>query len=471
MHWPFLYLLVKILYQVIKWYLFVSHWFFSVCVTLLFILSIFWVYSCHIHAYFIAFSLIFPVSWAFSGHLHALFVACSLNIPLHWVFPSHLHALFIALPFFITVHRVFPSQLQALSVALSLIIPIQCVFPSYLHPLFVALSLIIPVQCVFPSHLLAFFIPFFLNIPVRCVFFLFLLHSRSVSLYVRSFLAICSFTLLLCCSYSLNSASDLARLFHSVLYCCLISLTDLSLHISLAAPCTLRLSLYFFLALSAKSFCDCKYLSTIACASEGTFGESTAAQFLLDDSPPFTFDKHDVPSRLLFDICTSVLFGMFDFSTHFFVLLTSLSFVALSSLLRTLSSLCRCLTLFFLTFGMTCQLIDFMYSCLLINDSFVRNFNRFRSGLNFINSLKKVGHAGLSHGCHVICEAARWLAASPRLIIFFYQNIAIRHNSCSYGFKFRSYVEINCSDFFFLTNITQFFSSVDEGPVLWTPML
>ena len=58
----------------------------------------------------------------------------------------------------------------------------------------------------------------------------------------------------------------------------------------------LWLSVYFFLALSAKSFCDCKYLSTIACASEDTFGESTAAKFLLDNSP--LFHMYGVPSRL-----------------------------------------------------------------------------------------------------------------------------------------------------------------------------
>ena len=55
-------------------------------------------------------------------------------------------------------------------------------------------------------------------------------------------------------------------------------------------------SVFFFLAKSAKSFCDCKYLSTIAFASEDTFGESTAAKFLLDNSP--LFDMYGVPSRL-----------------------------------------------------------------------------------------------------------------------------------------------------------------------------
>ena len=194
-------------------------------------------------------------------------------------------------------------------------------------------------RSLYAAYFLAIFIPF-------------LLHSLSVSLYIGFFLAICIFTLLRC-SCSLNSGSDLERLFHSALYCCLISLhfTDLSLHLSLAdSTCTLWQFVYFFLALSAKSFCDCKYLLTIACASEDTFGKSTAAKFLLDNSP--LLDIYGVPSRLLFTTCTSTL-GMLDFSTH--VLLTAFLFVALSSLLRTLSSLCRCLSLFFLTYGMVYQ--------------------------------------------------------------------------------------------------------------------
>ena len=175
-------------------------------------------------------------------------------------------------------------------------------------------------------------------------------------MYIRFFLAICIFTLLRC-SYSLNSGSDLARLFHSALYCCLISLhfTDLSLHLSLAdSSCTLWQFVYFSwpcqLNLSPGSFCHCKYLLTIACASEDTLGKSTAAKFLLDNSP--LLDIYGVPSRLWFATCTSTL-GMLDFSTH--VLLTAFLFVALSSLLRTLSSLCPCLSLFFLTYGMVCQ--------------------------------------------------------------------------------------------------------------------
>ena len=64
-----------------------------------------------------------------------------------------------------------------------------------------------------------------------------------------------------------------------------------------SVPCTLTICLNILvLALSAKSFCDCKYLSTIARASEDTFAESTAAKFLLDNSP--LFDMYGVPSRL-----------------------------------------------------------------------------------------------------------------------------------------------------------------------------
>ena len=163
--------------------------------------------------------------------------------------------------------------------------------------LFVAFSLnipIIPMQWVFPSHLHAH--PWYFG---------------SLSLCAVSFLAICIFTLLCCCSYSLNHGRDLVRLSYSVLYCCFLSfsLIDLSLHIPLAAFCMLWLSAWFFLALSAKSFCDCKYLSTTDCASEDTFVESTTAHSLLDNSPLFD-DMHDAHHKyysiyvcLLYSIC------------------------------------------------------------------------------------------------------------------------------------------------------------------------
>ena len=89
----------------------------------------------------------------------------------------------------------------------------------------------------------------------------FLLHSSSPSLYFVFFLPISMYFLLRClslslytdfslhcCSYFLYSEFDLAHFFHSVLYCC-----------------------FLFLDLSAQTLCDCKYLSTIACASSGTF--------------------------------------------------------------------------------------------------------------------------------------------------------------------------------------------------------
>ena len=73
---------------------------------------------------------------------------------------------------------------------------------------------------------------------------------------------------------------------------CIVALFPCRPFITLITSCLL----YFVLAMSAKSFYDYKFLSTIARASECTFGESTAAQFLLDDSP--LFDMQGVPSRL-----------------------------------------------------------------------------------------------------------------------------------------------------------------------------
>ena len=234
---------------------------------------------------------------------------------------------------------------------------------------------------------------------------LFLLHIRSLSLCAASFPAIRMYTLFCCCSYSLNSGRDLARFFHSVLYCCLLSfsLTYLSLHISLAALCTLLLSEWFFLALSAKSFCDCKYLSTIACASEGTFVESTTAHSLFDNSPLFD-DMHDAPPRLLFDVWTSVLFDT-HVSTHLFDFLTSFSSVALASRLRTLSSFCRCVWLFFLTFGMT-SIFRFHFYLSAYKWSYYQEFEETSKQWILEDSLKKVGHIGLSRDGHVTCCTA-----------------------------------------------------------------
>ena len=106
---------------------------------------------------------------------------------------------------------------------------------------------------------------------------------------------------------------------------------------------------------------------------EGIFVESTTAHSPLNNSPLFE-DMHDARSRLLFDICTSVLFDMLDL----FDLLTSSLPVALASRLRTLSSFCCCVWFFFLTFGMTCQYIDLFSTCQLIYDPIIMNFNRFQ---------------------------------------------------------------------------------------------
>ena len=97
--------------------------------------------------------------------------------------------------------------------------------------------------------------------------------------------------------------------------------------------------------------------------------------------------------------------------------LFSFLFVALSSLLRTSSSLCRCLSLFSLNFGMACQKIDLMYICQFINDRFIRNFNKFQSD----ETLKTRWGQSDSLDCHMGVtwfDAARWLAASRRFIIF-----------------------------------------------------
>ena len=226
------------------------------------------------------------------------------------------------------------------------------------------------------SFLVIFFFFFFLKIPVRCIF---PGHFHSLFCYI-----------LVQYPCTLDFPSHLH--FHSVAllfifpefwkwsgapfpFCIVLlphSYTDLSLHLSLAdSSCTLWQFVYFFLALSAKSFCDCKYLSTIACASEDTFGESMAAKFLLDNSP--LFDIYGVPSRLLFATCTSTL-DMLDFSTH--VLLTAFL-------------LCR-------------PIISFT---------------------NFIKSLSLQTRWGKSDtlDCHMGVtwfDAARWLAVSRRLIIF-----------------------------------------------------
>ena len=245
------------------------------------------------------------------------------------------------------------------------------------------------------SRSLSLYAGFFLII---CM--LFLLHSRSLSLYPASSLAIFILALVCCLSYSLNSGCDLARLFHSTVYCCLflcLNWTELLSNISLSAFWTLSsvsTLLFLDLCLRAKSFCDCKYLSTIAWA-EGTFSiaELPTVLFLHNNSP--LFDVDDLPSPLSF----FAVFEFTGFTSDVFVpiLTTSLASVcaALSSLLRTLSCLWRCLSLFLFTFGMLCQWIDqycthlaICPSYLLVHDRFVEIFSFL---LKILNAEDRIG--------------------------------------------------------------------------------
>ena len=133
------------------------------------------------------------------------------------------------------------------------------------------------------------------------IFFFFSIFSRS--LYAASFLAIFIFFVTFSFSIPLHWIFPSHLHFHSVALLFIFpefwkwSGAPFPFCIVLL-PHFLALwqSVYFFLALSAKCFCGGKYLSTIACASEDTFGESTAAKFLLDNSP--LFDMYGVPSRL-----------------------------------------------------------------------------------------------------------------------------------------------------------------------------
>ena len=140
----------------------------------------------------------------------------------------------------------------------------------------------------------------------------FVLRSRSSSLNAGSSRAIFLLVLLTCFSRSLNSDCVLARFFHSVLYCRLLSLhldwPELLSFISLADFCTLSfvstfVSGCFFLNLRAKSFWDCKYLSTISCAERTLpVAESTTELFVLNNSSLF-----DIPdlSELFFVVSVS----------------------------------------------------------------------------------------------------------------------------------------------------------------------
>ena len=130
---------------------------------------------------------------------------------------------------------------------------------------------------------------------------------------------------------------------------------------------------FLHLCLRAKSFCDCKHLSTIAWA-EGPFSiaELPTVLFLLNNSP--LFDVTDFPPPLFF--------ALFEFTSDVLIptLTTSLASVgcaALSSLLQTLSCLWRCLSLFLLTFCMLCQCIGHYCTHLAICPSYLPMYDHF----------------------------------------------------------------------------------------------
>ena len=317
----------------------------------------------HIHNIYAQALFLLPVENSLSNHQGT--TACSLTTfyALCHAFVHVFYLLILFEPFFfcllliLLIFRVFSTYLLALFVKFPLIIPVRCFF--FLTICILVLSntrslslyarsfLVICLLFIWLSRSLSLYAGFFLII---CM--LFLLHSRSLSLYSASSLVIFILALVCCLSYSLNSGCDLARLFHSTVYCCLslcLNCTELLSNISLSAFWTLSsVSRYLFLdlCLRAKSFCDCKYLSTIASA-EGTFSiaELPTVLFLLNNSP--LFDVADFPSPLFF--------AVFEFTSDVLVpiLTTSLASVgcaALSSLLRTLSYFWRCLSLFSLNF-------------------------------------------------------------------------------------------------------------------------
>ena len=191
----------------------------------------------------------------------------------------------------------FANQSQTCQVLKILTSSLCCIFPSHFF-------FKIPVRCIFPGHFHSFFVTFSFSIPVHWIFPSHL-HFHSVALFIFPEFWKWSGT--------------------HFLFCIVLLPHFLALYRPFITPITGGPQMYivticiFLMALSAKSFCDCKYLLTIACASEDTFGKSTAAKFLLNNSP--LLDIYGVPSRLLFATCTSTL-GMLDFSTH--VLLTSL---------------------------------------------------------------------------------------------------------------------------------------------------
>ena len=216
------------------------------------------------------------------------------------------------------------------------------------------------------------------------IFIIFLLHSRSVSLYTGFFLTICIFTLLRCCSYSLNSGSDLACLFHSALYCCLISLHFDHLYI-FSWPCQLNLSvtvnIYQQLPVPLK-----------------TCSENQRLQNFYSIIHPYstcTVSHQDYLIIRYMYIC--IRYARFFNACFAYRFLICRSIISFTNFIKSLSLLVT-----FLNFrhGLSIDLSHVHLS--IYKRSFYQEFQQISKWCCFGNLLRKVGHIGLSHGCHVI---------------------------------------------------------------------
>ena len=200
----------------------------------------------------------------------------------------------------------------------------------------------IPVRCIFPSHFL-----FFVKIPVRCIFpghfHSFLLHSHSVSLYTGFFLPIC---ISLCCIV-VHKPWILEVIWHtfSILHCFVASF-----------PSTLQTFYYTYLWLTPVH-CDNLYIFSWPCQLNLSVTVNIHQQLPVPLKTRSENQRLQISTRLSTPIrhvrpIKIIIHYMYIYTRYarFFN-----AFVALSFLLRTLSSLCRCMSLFFSTFGMACQ--------------------------------------------------------------------------------------------------------------------
>ena len=214
--------------------------------------------------------------------------------------------------------------------------------------------------------------------------FFFLLHSRSVSLYIGFFLAIHIFTLLRC-SYSLNSGSDLARLFHSALYCCLISLHFDNLYFS-SWPSQLNLSvtvnIYQQLLVPLKTRSENQRLQNFYSIIHPYSTCTVSHQDYLIIRFMYIYTRY----ARFFNAC---------FAYRFLIYRPIISF---TNFIKSLSLL----VIFLLNFRHGLSIDRSHVHLSIYKRSFNQEFQQISKLCSFENLLRKVGHIGLSHGCHVI---------------------------------------------------------------------